>query len=114
MQRSRPGFLIYILPRKLYDHLDVAMAMLDRLTPSFHRNPTRDQSIEPVVVGASQSGSRQLVMAAIGIHGSEYDVVLENKRAPKVADIKACEFACSSDASEIRIPPARSLQADRR
>src|SRR5690348_13731658 len=71
------------------DHLDVAFAVLERLTPALKGDLARDQPLEPTLVGAHERLCGHLVVPTVRVHRAEHDVVVEHRPSTEAADIEA-------------------------
>ena len=82
------------------DDLDVVRLCLDGLLEPLERDPPRDQPLEPGEVNAAERLERERVVAEVGVHGAEHDVVLEHERAVERAGVDGQVAADRRDAGE--------------
>ena len=69
-------------------HFDVVGPVLQRFLPVRKRHPPRDQPVEPSLVGAAERRQGALVMPAVGVDRTEYDVVVEHHRPVESSEIE--------------------------
>src|SRR5437762_14035700 len=76
------------LSPEIDDHLDVAFAVLERLTPVLKGDRARDQPPEPMLIGTRKRVCGHLVMPTVRVDCAEHDVVLEHHASIEAADIQ--------------------------
>src|SRR4029077_2860649 len=82
------------------DHLDVAFAVLERLTPALKGDLPRDQPLEPTLVGAHERLCGHLVVPTVRVHRAEHDVVVEHRPSIEAADIEAKYLSWFGDSGQ--------------
>jgi hypothetical protein len=74
-------------PWEFNDDLDVVRSWFQCFAPSIEWYASRDQAAKPFPVSVRQRVRRHFIVAAIGVHSTEHDLVVEHQGAVEPTEI---------------------------